>query len=183
VVERQRSLDASGGTLESRFAAAASIPGAYRGGASLRGNQGRSAGSGELRAPGSLARSSLFRVGFVDEVIATYFAAWNERDPERRRQTLERSVATNVELVDPTGRWHGVAGLVDRIGRYQAAAPGTEVVPASGVDAHNDVVRYSWKIADGQGEELMEGIDVADRADDGRLKRILMFHGPFPPRG
>ncbi len=29
----------------------------------------------------------------------------------------------------------------------------------------------------------MEGIDVAERVDDGRLRRILMFHGPLPPAG
>jgi hypothetical protein len=26
----------------------------------------------------------------------------------------------------------------------------------------------------------MEGIDVAERANDGRLRRILMFHGTIP---
>ena len=118
----------------------------------------------------------------MDDVLATYLAAWNESDPEQRRGALERAVITDVELVDPTGRWRGVAGLVDRIGNYQASAPSTEVVPGSGVDAHNDVVRYSWRIVDGDGRELMEGIDVAERAGDGRLKRILMFHGPLPPR-
>lgn len=118
----------------------------------------------------------------MDDVLATYFAAWNEPDPEQRRQALERAVMPDVELVDPTGRWEGVAGLVDRIGNYQTSAPGTEVVPGSGVDAHNDVARYSWRIVGGEGRELMEGIDVAERAADGRLKRILMFRGPLPPR-
>jgi hypothetical protein len=118
----------------------------------------------------------------VDDVLATYFAAWNEPNPERRRQALERAVMPDVELVDPTGRWEGVAGMVDRIGNHQTSAPGTEVIPGSGVDAHNDVVRYSWRIVDGEGRELMEGIDVAERAGGGRLKRILMFHGPLPPR-
>jgi len=56
-------------------------------------------------------------------------------------------------------------------------APGTKVVPASGVDAHNDVVRYAWKIVDSQGSDVMEGLDVAQRVDDGRLQRILMFPG------
>jgi hypothetical protein len=126
--------------------------------------------------------SSALESAVVDDVLATYFAAWNERDPEQRRQALERAVMPDVELLDPTGRWQGVAGLVDRIGSYHASAMGTEVVPGSGVDAHNDVARYSWRIVDGEGRELMEGIDVAERAADGRLQRILMFHGPLPPR-
>lgn len=116
----------------------------------------------------------------MDDAIATYFGAWNEQDPDKRRRMLERSVTDDAELVDPTGRWEGVAALTERIGRYQSAAPGTEVVIASGADAHNDVVRYAWRIVDQQGREVMEGIDVAERVDDGRLRRILMFHGPFP---
>ncbi len=39
-----------------------------------------------------------------------------------------------------------MAGLAERIGRYQSAAPGTEVVTASGIDAHNDLVRCAWKM-------------------------------------
>jgi hypothetical protein len=86
----------------------------------------------------------------------------------------------DVELVDPTGRWLGIDGLAERIGRYHASAPGTRVVPASGVDAHNDLVRYSWSIVDPEGSRVVEGLDVAERTDDGRLRRILMFHGPLP---
>ncbi len=80
----------------------------------------------------------------------------------------------------PTGRWRGIDGFVERIGAYQTAAPGAKVVPASGIDAHNDVVRYAWTIVNAEGQELMDGIDVAERTTDGRLRRILMFHGPLP---
>jgi predicted TIM-barrel enzyme len=117
----------------------------------------------------------------VDDVIADYFAAWNERDPDQRRRMLERCVTNDAVLVDPTGHWQGVAGLAERIGRYQSAAPKTEVVIASGVDTHNDLARYAWKIVDQHGGDVIEGIDVAERVDDGRLRRILMFHGPLPP--
>ena len=119
----------------------------------------------------------------MDDAIATYFRAWNEQDPDQRHRILERCVTDDAVLVDPTGRWEGVPGLAERIGRYQSAAPDTEVVTASGVDAHNDLVRYAWKIVDRQRHDIMEGIDVAERVDDGRLRRILMFHGPLPPAG
>jgi hypothetical protein len=119
----------------------------------------------------------------MDDAVAAYFAAWNEPDPDQRRRLLDRSVTDDAELVDPTGRAQGIDGLAERIGRYQSAAPGTKVMPASGVDAHNDVVRYAWTIVDAKGRNVMEGIDVAERVDDGRLKRILMFHGPLPAPG
>jgi hypothetical protein len=60
---------------------------------------------------------------------------------------LERSVTGDAELVDPTGRREGIDGLAERIGRYQSAAPGTKVVPASDVDAHNDVMRVQSNTA------------------------------------
>lgn len=118
----------------------------------------------------------------MDDVIDRYFEAWNEADSERRRALLERSITPDAELVDPTGRWRGIEGLSERIGNYLSSAPGTRVVPSSGVDAHHGVVRYSWSVVDGDGRELIEGIDVAERADDGRLIRISMFHGPLPSR-
>jgi hypothetical protein len=115
-------------------------------------------------------------------VIDNYFAAWNEGDPMRRREMLERAITPEAELVDPTGRWRGIDGVSERIGNYLSSAPGTRVVPASGLDAHHDVVRYAWSVMDGEGREIIGGIDIADRAEDGRLTRIAMFHGPLPPR-
>jgi len=116
----------------------------------------------------------------MDDVLRDYFAAWNERNADERARLLRRSLSDDAELVDPTGRWSGVDGLSNRIARYHAAAADTNVVPASGIDAHNDVERYAWKIVDPTGQEVMEGLDVAERGDDGRLKRILIFHGYLP---
>lgn len=112
----------------------------------------------------------------------TYFRAWNEHDPDERRRLLKLAVTEDAVLIDPTGSWEGTAGLAERIGRYHEAAPGTVVVTASDVDAHNHVVRYAWKIVNQDDTEVMQGTDVAERSDDGRLKRILMFHGPLHPR-
>jgi hypothetical protein len=44
-------------------------------------------------------------------------------------------------------------------------------------------MRYAWKIVDSEGHDLLVGLDVVERADDGRLRRIVMFHGPLPPDG
>jgi hypothetical protein len=38
------------------------------------------------------------------------------------------------------------------------------------------------KIVNQDGTEVLQGTDVAERSDDGRLRRILMFHGPLHPR-
>jgi hypothetical protein len=116
----------------------------------------------------------------VDSTLADYFAAWNETDAAERRALLGRCLSDDAELIDPTGHWQGIAGLSERIGNYHSSAPGTAVVSASGVDEHNGIERYAWKIVDASGNELMEGLDVAERNSAGRLQRIVMFHGPLP---
>lgn len=117
----------------------------------------------------------------MDRVLLDYFAAWNETNAGERTGLLERSIAEDGELIDPTGRWRGIAGVSERIANYHAAAPGTTVVAASDVDVHNGFERYAWKIVDPSGAELMEGLDIAERDSAGRLRRIVMFHGPLPP--
>jgi hypothetical protein len=119
----------------------------------------------------------------VDRRLADYFAAWNETNADDRRQLLGRCVSDDVELIDPTGRWRGIPGLSERIDNYRSSAPGTTVVPASGVDEHNGIERYAWRIVGPSGAELMEGLDVAERDTAGRLQRIVMFHGPLPAGG
>jgi hypothetical protein len=119
----------------------------------------------------------------MDPMLGDYFAAWNETDADDRRQLLGRCLSDDVELVDPTGRWLGVAGLSERIANYHASAPGTKVVPASGVDQHNGIERYAWRIVDPSGTVLMEGLDITERDTAGRLQRIMMFHGPLPAAG
>ena len=116
----------------------------------------------------------------MDTVLADYFAAWNETDADERERLLRRSVSDGAELVDPLGRWQGVAGISDHIASYHESAPATKVVPRSGGDVQNDVERYAWKIVDPAGSEIMEGLDVTQRDHDGRLHRIVMFHGPLP---
>ena len=116
----------------------------------------------------------------MDGILTDYFVAWNETDAGERGHLLQRSLSDDAELVDPLGRWHGVDGVSDRIARYHSTAPGTKVVPGSGVDTHNDVERYAWKTVDPTGSEIMEGLDVTERDRVGRLHRIVMFHGPLP---
>ncbi len=117
----------------------------------------------------------------MDKTISAYFAAWNETDAAKREQLLRNSIAEDTEIIDPTGRATGVSGFGDRIGRFQQSAPGAKVLPASGVDSHNEFERYAWKITQPDGATIVDGIDVVDVAPDGRLQRVVMFFGPLPP--
>ncbi len=133
-------------------------------------------GAWRLDAVQSVAISS----SGLDEIF-TYFDAWNEQDAGSRRELLDRSVTEDVDVVHPTfGRTHGIEPLADHIASYQTAMPGAEIVLSSAVDRHNDVARYAWSVVDASGDRAMDGIDVVEFADDGRLKLIVLFHGPLP---
>ena len=119
----------------------------------------------------------------MDAILADYFAAWNEADDQERIRLLRRSITDEAQLLDSAGDWRGVDGFAERIGRYHALAPGTKVVPASGVDSFGNVLRYAWRIVDLRGDDVLEGLDVVEVAEDGRLRRVLMFHGALPPDG
>lgn len=120
----------------------------------------------------------------MDEVLAAFDAAWNERDPAARARLLERSLAPDAQLVDPSaGCFNGREAIDRRIAGLDERLPGARVAITSGVDEHNGYGRYAWTITDGAGNEIVEGIDVVERADDHRLKRVIMFFGPLPPAG
>ena len=113
--------------------------------------------------------------------VDDYFAAWNEPSEERRRVLLEQSVTADVELIHPTwGRSRGIDALLAHINGYRSAMPNTSVVPSSGLDSHNGLIRYGWDIVDQHGNRVMDGLDIVELADDRRIRRILLFHGPLP---
>jgi hypothetical protein len=55
--------------------------------------------------------------------------------------------------------------------------PGHRFVRTSAVDAHHDVVRFTWELVGPDGTVAFGGLDVGQLADDGRLRRISGFIG------
>ncbi len=116
----------------------------------------------------------------IDEIIATYFRAWNEPDDDARARLLEACWAEDGKLTGPQYERTGRAPVAAQIGEFLRQYSGSRIVPTSGCDAHHDVVRFGWRIERGDGSVLMEGQDTGIVGSDGRLARILMFYGPLP---
>ena len=117
----------------------------------------------------------------LDDVLRAYDAAWNEPDQEARSQLLERSLTEDAELFDPTsGRFKGRDAINERIAGFSERFPGARLTLTSGVDEHNGFARYAWAINAADGSLILEGIDVVERDDDNRLRRVVMFFGPLP---
>lgn len=51
----------------------------------------------------------------------------------------------------------------------------------SGIDEHNGFARYAWAISAADGASILEGIDLVERGEDDRLRRVVMFFGPLSP--
>ena len=117
----------------------------------------------------------------MDAVIGEYDKAWNASDRDDRRRHLESALADDCELVDPRGRFVGREAIFDRISGFSDRFPGARVDITTEVDEHNGFARYGWTIVDREGTFVLDGIDVIERAADGRLRKVVMFFGALEP--
>ena len=62
--------------------------------------------------------------------------------------------------------------------RFQAKTGKLE--RASGVEVHHGSLRFAWKIVAPDGKVVGQGFDYGELAEDGRLRKIVGFFGPFP---
>ena len=114
------------------------------------------------------------------KTAAIYGASWNELDEARRTALLEESWADDGVYRDPTDIAEGRAALVAHIGGFHEMFPGRSIDFASGVDVTDGGLRWAWVMRNGDAVEL-EGVDFAELAPDGRLRRVTGFFGPLPP--
>jgi hypothetical protein len=114
--------------------------------------------------------------------LDAYARAWNEPRAEDRRRLLEASLTDDAELVEPRGVFTGRAAIIDRIVGFAERFPGAVVDITTAVDEHNGFARYGWQIRKADGDSMLDGIDVVERAPDGKLRRIVMFFGDLAKR-
>lgn len=138
-------------------------------------------GSYGWRVAGSEDNMDVGRGACVD-VIASYDGAWNASDVDERRRLLEAALTDDCDLVEPRGRFRGRQAILERINGFSDRFPGARVDITTKVDEHNGFARYGWRVVDRGGNLLLEGIDVVERADDGRLRTVVMFFGELHSR-
>lgn len=107
--------------------------------------------------------------------VDRYFAAWNDRDPVRRREAVAAAWAPEGRYVDPVADVTGHGAISDMIGGVHEQYPGVTLRCSSAIDGHHDVIRFNWEILDADGGLALSGLDVARLADDGRLLDIRGF--------
>src|ERR1700750_1679707 len=110
----------------------------------------------------------------IAAVVETYIASWNEGDAARRRSLVERTWADGGTSVDPLMSGAGVDEIAAMIGAAQAQFPGHRFELSFGPDAHNDRVRFAWRLV-GDARAVAAGTDFATVAGDGRLRSVTGF--------
>ena len=116
----------------------------------------------------------------TNEVVQAYMAAWNEPDETNRRSLLEKAWADDGRYTDPMSDAPGRDALFDLIAQFHQQMPGASITATSGIDEHHGSVRFAWKMVAPDGTTGMEGIDIGQLAEDGRIQSITGFFGPLP---
>ena len=112
----------------------------------------------------------------ITTIVDGYIAAWNEPDPDRRRELVADTFADDASYVDPLMTSEGVDGIAAMIGGAQAQYPGHRFELSAGPDLHHDRVRFAWTMVGADnGTPVAAGVDFATVASDGRLREVTGF--------
>lgn len=114
------------------------------------------------------------------DIVETYMAAWSEPDRALRAPLIEQCWADDGLYCDPVAEGRGREALDGFIAGMHTQQPGAKIILTSGIDQHHNQIRFAWAFIQADGATAIEGIDVGELAEDGRLARIIGFWGPPP---
>ena len=117
----------------------------------------------------------------VNETVVRYLSAWNERDPKRRRELVAATWTEEGSYVDAHRHGHGHGAIDAMLAATQAQFPNYRLSLVSGIEAHNNFVRFSWAAGGTADAPLyIGGTDFATIASDGRIKTVTGFMDAAP---
>ena len=114
----------------------------------------------------------------LNDIVDTYFEAWNEPDADTRRALAEKAWAGDSRYVDPVSDVTGADGFAGMVAGIQEQFVGHSVVRTSAIDQHHDQIRFEWELRAPDGTIVIAGVDYGELAPDGRLQSITGFFGP-----
>lgn len=115
--------------------------------------------------------------------IDVYVDSWNEPDVDQRHVLIESAWAADGTYHAPTVEAHGYQAINDNISRIQHKYPNRVFCRTSDVFSHKDRARYTWAMLDLEGSATIAGVDYAQFAADGRLRRVHCVYDRKPRQG
>lgn len=116
----------------------------------------------------------------LSTLIDRYLAAYGDPDKTRRTLAVSGIWAEGGELIDPPLTATGHGQIVAQSDALLSQFPGHRFRRSSGVDAHHGFARYAWQLISPADVVVLEGFDVAQTNDQGKLQRVVGFFGPLP---
>jgi hypothetical protein len=124
------------------------------------------------------------QVSNVNELVARYIAAWNERDAKHRHDLVARTWANSGSYVDSHRHGEGHDGIDEMIDKAQRTFPAYQLRLVSKIESHNGYVRFSWAAWVGGDAELaplyFAGTDFGVVSSDGRFQTVTGFVDAAP---
>jgi len=137
--------------------------------------------SGPVRAEPQTERRKA--MSNVNEVVVRYLAAWNEREPGKRRELVAKTWSEDGTYVDAARDGKGHDSLDAMIATAQGHFPGYRLNLASGIEVHHDYLRFSWAAGGTADAPLfIKGTDFVVLDGDGRIKSVVGFTDAAPAR-
>jgi len=112
------------------------------------------------------------------ENLDKMLAAWNSNDPDEIEKLANEALEHNVHFADPSHNIIGREAFVAMVHRTHKRVPSAVYSRASQIDQQNNFCRYHWAIHLGE-EPLLEGFDVTEINDAGKVVKVLGFFGPL----
>ncbi len=116
----------------------------------------------------------------TDTLVDTYFDMWRTTDAQQRADLVAKAFTEDGRHVDQHADATGHADLAEMIAGVHAGFPGFQMARTSGIDRFGDQLRFAWELTAADGSPIVAGIDVAEVAPDGRLRRVTGFWGDLP---
>ncbi|MFI6505575.1 nuclear transport factor 2 family protein [Nonomuraea typhae] len=116
----------------------------------------------------------------MENLVERYLAAWNETDAAARAKAVAEVFTEDAAYTDPLAAVTGHEGIAAVIAGAQEMFPGLVFTPGEVFDAHRNVARFTWHLGPAGGEAIAVGFDVAELAEDGRIRRVLGFLDKAP---
>jgi hypothetical protein len=120
----------------------------------------------------------------INTAVASYIAAWNETDADKRRGVIAQAWADGGRYLDSHRDSTGHDAIDAMIVAVQQRFPGYRFRLSSGIEVHHDRVRFSWQAGGAADAPLFfAGTDFATIAPDGRFAAVTGFTDAMPHVG
>lgn len=115
-------------------------------------------------------------------IIDTYLLAYGEPEETQRRTLIASCFTPDATLADPPLEGAGHDGLNELFATVQQHFPAHTFARTSDVDEHHGTARYEWELRSTEGVVAVAGTDFVTFAGDGKIRSVVGFFGPIPPR-